>query len=326
MRADDNYSSARVFFSYFCEKHKLMKLHIENETSRLKAVVLGTAVENGPVPKIEDCYDPKSIENILAGTYPVEKDMVDEMEGFASVLEKYGVKVYRPEILRDVNQIFARDIGFVIENKFIRSNILPNRIDELDAIKHVYEQVDPIHRIIPPEEVHVEGGDVMPWHEYIFVGVYSGDDYADFITARTNVEAVEFLKELFPAKKVVSFELRKSNTDPRENALHLDCCFQPLGKDKAIIHKNGFLVEEEYDFLIELFGKKNVFEISKDEMYDMNSNIFSISEEVVVSETGFTRLNNWLRDQGFTVEEIKYNEIGKQEGLLRCSTLPLIRE
>ena len=47
-----------------------MDLHIINETAKLKAVILGTAESNGPVPKIEDCYDPKSIENILAGTYP----------------------------------------------------------------------------------------------------------------------------------------------------------------------------------------------------------------------------------------------------------------
>jgi len=303
-----------------------MDLHIVNETSRLKAVVLGTAQSNGPIPKVEDCYDPKSIENILAGTYPSEADMVIEMSEFERVLKKYDVQVYRPSVLKDVNQIFARDIAFVIEDKFIRSNILPNRIEELDAIHEVYEQVNPINRIIPPDEVHVEGGDVMPWNDYIFVGVYSGKDYPDYITARTNVEAVEFLKELFPHKIVKSFELRKSNTDPRENALHLDCCFQPIGKDKAILHRNGFLVEEEYQFLLDYFGKENVFEISKDEMYNMNSNIFSISENVVVSEKNFIRLNTWLRAQGFVVEEIPYAEIGKQEGLLRCSTLPLIRE
>ena len=303
-----------------------MDLHIVNETSRLKAVVLGTAQSNGPIPKIEECYDPKSIENILAGTYPLEKDMVNEMSEFERVLKKYDVKVYRPSVLNEVNQIFARDIAFVIGDKFIRSNILPNRIEELDAINAVYEQVNPLNRIIPPDEVHVEGGDVMPWNEYIFVGVYSGEDYPDFITARTNVAAVSFLTELFPDKKVKSFELRKSNTDPKENALHLDCCFQPIGKNKAILHRNGFLVEEEYQFLVDYFGIENIFEISKEEMYNMNSNIFSISENVVVSENNFTRLNTWLKDQGFVVEEVPYAEIGKQEGLLRCSTLPLIRE
>jgi len=54
--------------------------------------------------------------------------------------------------------------------------------------------------------------------------------------------------------------------------------------------------------------------------------VFSIDENVVVSERNFTRLNNWLRDKGFIVEEIPYAEIAKQEGLLRCSTLPLIRD
>ena len=75
-----------------------------------------------------------------------------------------------------------------------------------------------------------------------------------------------------------------------------------------------------------LFGKENVFEIDKDEMYNMNSNIFSIAPDVVISEKNFTRLNNWLRSHGITVEEVAYAEIAKQEGLLRCSTLPLIRD
>ena len=58
----------------------------------------------------------------------------------------------------------------------------------------------------------------------------------------------------------------------------------------------------------------------------MVSNVFSISPDVVVSERNFTRLNSWLREHGFTVEEIAYAEIAKQEGLLRCSTLPLVRD
>ena len=166
----------------------------------------------------------------------------------------------------------------------------------------------------------------MPWNDYIFVGTYSCEDYSSYITARTNIDAVIALQELFPHKMVKAFELRKSNTNAKENALHLDCCFQPIGKNKAILHKNGFLIEREYQWLVDLFGKENIFEITKEEMYNMNSNVFSISEKVIVSEKNFTRLNIWLRKQGFTVEEVPYAEIAKQEGLLRCSTLPLIRD
>jgi len=303
----------------------MLKLNIKDEVSPLKAVVLGTARSCGPTPKAAQAYDPKSLEHILAGTYPTELDMVTEMEAFAAVFEKYKVKVFRPEVLKDCNQIFSRDIAFVIENKLVISNILPDREQEVEAILHVLDKIADEHILHPPEKVHVEGGDVMPWNDYIFMGTYTAADYSSHITARTNKHAVDWIAQQFPDKKVKSFELRKSK-NARENALHLDCCFQPLGKGKAILHKNGFLVEAEYQWLLNFFGEENVFEITAEEMYRMFSNVFSISPEVVVSEKNFIRLNTWLREQGFLVEEIPYAEISKQEGLLRCSTLPLIRE
>lgn len=304
----------------------MLQLNIQNETSRLRAVVLGSAVSNGPTPTSEQCYDPKSREHVLAGTYPKEKDMMLEMEAVAQVFRKYDVQVFRPKIIEEYNQIFSRDIAFVVENKFIKANILPDRDREILALEHIWLQIPKENRITLPEECHIEGGDVILWNDYIFVGTYTADDYSDFITARTNGKAVKALQQLFPHKIVKAFELRKSNYNPKENALHLDCCFQPIGNGKAIVHKNGFLVEDDYQWLLNFFGEENIFEISKEEMYQMYSNVFSISEKVIISEKNFTRLNNWLRLQGFIVEEVPYAEIAKQEGLLRCSTLPLIRE
>ena len=304
----------------------MLHLNIKNETSRLRTVILGTAFHNGPIPTLEECYDPKSKTHVVAGTYPKEQDMILEMESVARVFEKYGIKVFRPKVIENYNQIFSRDIGFVIEDKFITANILPDRDQEISAIDHVLDQIPKENRISLPEDCHVEGGDVMPWNNYIFIGTYSGKDYPEYITARTNVNAVEAIQKLFSNKIIKSFELRKSNDNAKENALHLDCCFQPIGKDKAILHKNGFLIEEEFNWLVDFFGKENVFEISKDEMYQMNSNVFSISENIIVSEQSFTRLNFWLVEKGFTVEEVPYAEIAKQEGLLRCSTLPLVRD
>lgn len=304
----------------------MLQLNVKNETSRLRAVVLGSAVHNGPTPALEEAYDPKSLEHIKAGTYPVEKDMVAEMDAFNAVFQKYDVTVYRPEMIENYNQIFARDIGFVIDDVFVKSNILPDRERELDAIQYVIDQIDPIKVVRPPEEVHIEGGDVMLWNDHIFIGTYKGSDYKDYITARTNMHGVNYIKELFPNKIVKEFDLVKSKLEARDNALHLDCCFQPVGKNKGIIYKRGFREEADYLYLVKLFGKENLFHIERNEMYNMFSNVFSIDENVVVSEKNFTRLNNWLRENGFTVEEIPYAEIAKQEGLLRCSTLPLIRD
>lgn len=304
----------------------MLNINVTNEISRLRAVVLGTATSNGPTPTIEEAYDPKSLEHIKAGTYPVESDMVKEMDAFNNVFQKYDVQVFRPEIIEDYNQIFTRDIGFVIDDKFIKANILPDRDRELDAIHYVLDQINPSNIVSAPEEAHFEGGDVMLWDDHIFIGSYKRPDYKDYITARTNEAGVNFIKDLFPNKIVKSFDLMKSRVEPRDNALHLDCCFQPVGKDKAIIYKGGFFDEKEYQYLVDLFGYDNLFHIEREEMYHMFSNVFSIAPDVVVSERNFKRLNDWLRNHNFTVEEIPYAEIAKQEGLLRCSTLPLIRD
>ena len=304
----------------------MLKLNVKNETARLRAVILGTAEKSGPAPAHHEAYDPKSREHILAGTYPAEADMIAEMEAFRQVFEKYDVEVFRPEVIEDVNQIFARDISFVIDDYFIKSNILPERDKEVPAIEYVTRMMDPAKVITPPAEGHVEGGDVMLLDDYILVGTYLRPDYSEIKTARTNLHAVHFLREMFPRKKVVEIDLIKSMTDARDNALHLDCCFQPVGRGKAIIYKPAFLLERDYNFLVDLFGMENLFHVTRDEMYHMNCNVFSISPDVVVSEQHFTRLNQWMREQGLTVEEIPYAEISKQGGLLRCSTLPLIRE
>ena len=302
-----------------------MELNVNNETSKLLSVVLGIAKSTGPVPKIEECYDPKSRQHILNETYPKEIDMHCEMEGFATILMKHNVKVFRPDVLENYNQIFSRDIGFVIEDKFIISNILPERSREIEALSFILDAIDNKKLINLPENCHIEGGDVIVHNEYLFIGTYTGRDYSQIQTARTNLNAIEYLKSLFPEKQIISFHLIKSNTDPEKNALHLDCCLQTVGKNKVVVCPEAFSNKNEYSWIIEHFGDNNILEISLKEMSNMQCNFFSISEDIVVSEKGFSKVNQWLRSFDITVEEIDYKEISKQGGLLRCSTLPLKR-
>jgi len=304
----------------------MLKLNVNNETSKLLAVVLGTAKSNGSAPKLEECYDPKSRENILANTYPIEIDMVRELSELEDILVKHNVKVYRPEVINDYNQIFSRDIGFVIDDFFIVANILPERSKEISAIDNVINLISEKRIINLPQECHVEGGDVILHNDYVFIGTYNGGDYTSFKTARTNYEAINFLKERFPEKKIISFDLIKSDIDPTKNALHLDCCLQPVGNNKLVACPEAFFKRDQYEWLINHFGKENILEISLNEMSEMHCNFFSIDTNIVVSEKSFIKLNNWLRSFDIIVEEINYKEISKQGGLLRCSTLPLIRE
>ncbi len=321
------YRSKFSFEFVSLSKLKTMHLNIKNETSTLKAVVLGQPGSIGKVPAIENTFDAKSYESVLKGIYPTEEAIYKEMSAFEKVLLKYDVQVFRPWTLENCNQVFARDVGFVIDDKIINSNIIPNREDEKEAYEVIYDQISYNKIFNLPEKAHVEGGDVVLFNDLVFVGLYSGADYPQFKTARTNLYAFNFLKEIIPEKTFVPIELKKHDTNPRQGILHLDCTFMPVGKDKAIIYKDGFLNPSDYHLLVDLFGRKNIFDITLEEMYYMNSNIFSISPNVVVSEQRFTRLNEHLENNwGLKVERVPYFEISKMGGLLRCSTFPLVRD
>lgn len=303
-----------------------MVLNVKNETDPLKSVVLGQPHSMGKTPDLDDTYDAKSYESVKNNVYPIEEAIANEMTAFENVLVKYEVEVLRPNILPNCNQVFARDVAFVIDDKIITSNIIPDRADEQDAYAPVYGQVafNKIYNL--PEKAHVEGGDIVLYNDIVFVGTYTKHDYSKTKTARTNKYAIDFLTELFPNKRFIPLDLKKNDKDPYRGILHLDCTFMPVGKGKALIYRDGFAKVEDYNFLINLFGRKNVFEISTEEMYWMYTNVFSISPEVVVSEEHFTRMNRHMTDVwGLTVETVPYREVSKMGGLLRCSTLPLVR-
>ncbi len=304
----------------------MIPIRILDEIAPLESVVLGTARSFGGIPAIEDTFDPKTKENIINGTFPKEADLIPEMEIFCSVLERYNVEVLRPEIISHYNQIFARDIGIAIGERFIVPSVTHNRKMESNGIQHITDQVDPKCLLLPDLHIRMEGGDVMPWNGQIFVGYSKKEDFDTYIVARTNEAGVEYLEQTFSDWEVIALELSKSDDNPPENALHLDCCFQPLGKGKAIIHRKGFKNSKDVDNLISQFGEKNIHFIDKQEMYEMNSNLFSITPDVVVSDSGFVRLNDQLKTWDFIVEEVKYQEVAKMEGLFRCTTIPLRRK
>ncbi len=278
------------------------------------------------MPSPGQTYDSKSYESVKNGVYPTQEDIITEMNAFEKVLRKYDVDVLRPRLVKDCNQVFSRDVGFVIDDKIVVANVIPDRQDEIDAYEPIYKQIHYKQIYNLPEMVHVEGGDVVLYNDLIFLGQYNFPDYPELKTARTNRLALDYLRMIFPNKKIIPLNLRKNDLDPRDGILHLDCTFMPVGEGLAIIYKPGFLNPRDANHLVGLFGQDNVFELTQDEMYWMNSNIFSISPKVVVVEERFTRLKQWLEGKGLTVETVPYREISKMGGLLRCSTMPLRRD
>lgn len=305
----------------------MLELNIQNETAQLEAVILGQPESLGITPDAEQTYDAKSYESVLKNIYPEESDIEREMFAFEKILLKYDVKVFRPSVLKNCNQIFSRDVGVVIDDKMILCNIIPDRKDEQEAYFPIFNRIAPNKIYNLPEDAHLEGGDIILNKNFIFVGIYTKADYSSIRTARTNIHALNFLKLIFPKKEFIPIELIKNDKDPRKGILHLDCTFMELGNNKAIIYKDGFQNSSDYYKIVDIYGTENIFEISTEEMYTMNTNIFSISPQVVVSDASFSRLNRHLEDKwNIRVEMVPYQETAKMGGLLRCSTLPLIRK
>ena len=303
-----------------------LRPHIYSETGRLRKVVIGIADHLGPTPSVEECYDPKSRESVINGTYPIESDLVREMNAFAALLERHDVDVLRPEDIKQTNQVFARDISFAIEDLFILPNIIEDRKKEIQGILFLKDLIEEESVVDFRDDVFAEGGDVMPWRDHLFIGFSPDDEFEEYTTARANELAVQRLRELFPEKIIYPVELIKNDLDPRQGVLHLDCCFQPIGTKDAIIFPEGMKHQKDQDYILSLFGDENLIKVDRDEFYDMYPNIFSIDPRTIVSNRSFERLNLELERRGYQVEAIPYDEVSKMGGLLRCSSMPLFRD
>ncbi len=96
--------------------------------------------------------------------------------------------------------------------------------------------------LYPPENAVIEGGDIVLFNEYVFVGQID----------RTNKIGYEFLKHHFSNKKVIPLEVTVTDS-PMTNVLHLDCAFQPVGERYAIIYEQGFVKRPDI-----IYGEKNL--------------------------------------------------------------------
>ena len=301
-----------------------MNLNVNNETNKLVSVVLGIANDLDDKPDIDNCIDPKTRESIINDNYPNEIDCIDEIERFTNILLKYDIEVLRPKNIKNLNQIFSRDIAFVIENKLFIPEIIKERNFEKKGIDKIINDIK--HKIYIPKNAKIEGGDIILYNDIIFIGYSKTSSFNNYKASRTNEKGLEFIKNSFPNKKIYGFELIKDDYDPYSNILHLDCTMQPIGNNQLILYENGFKNKNDVELINKIFGKNNIIKINNKEFYNLNTNIFSIDNKTIVSNTSFTKLNTILENLGYKVEKTKYDEISKFGGLFRCTTLPLERK
>lgn len=311
-----------------------MNISVHNETGKLRTVIVGRPESQGAAPTLSEAYDACSYQSIAKGIYPTEEAITREMDGLVALLTQLGVEVLRPDPIADCNQIFARDIAFVIGERFYIGNILKERTTEQDALRHIIASVPKeqvvylTHESAQTEPIRVEGGDVMLYNDIVFIGVTEEDEgFGQYKTARTNRAALRYFEQAVPEKRFIPLHLKKHDTEPQEGVLHVDCAFQPVGNGKAVYYPDGFTRADERAFIEKLFGKENLFAVRSDEAWHLTTNFLSVAPDEVIVEEHFTRLAHHLANEWhIKVHTIPYAETSKQGGLLRCSTCPLLRD
>lgn len=240
-----------------------------------------------------------------------------EFTVFANILKEQGVEVLKPKYVGKFiyDQLTPRDIGITIGDKFVICNMAKSsrRYEVAGIFEHILSMsgTEPTILMPPEHSMLLEGGDIIIDKGHIFVG----------LTSRTNQKGADFLKRTFSSYfKVVTIPCRSFSEENK--ILHLDCVFNPVGKDHALIYPDG----------IELIPKAvtnnyTLIEISKKEQQALATNVLSISPELVISRDHphCRRVNEKMRNAGINVLAIPFDGVPATGGSFRCCSLPLVR-
>lgn len=255
-------------------------------------------------------YD-KLIKVVLA---PVNSEYLKQQKQLLSIFDKYNVEVLMTKKLYDSKyQMFTRDPFIVIGDKIVLSYMKESiRQLEIESIKEILEQIDDLKKIYLPKNVIVEGGDVIVHNNIIFIG-RNGN--------RTNENGIKFIESMFGNEySVVS--LGMINPIKYVPFVHLDCLFNPVSSDTAIIYEAGFdktsLKKIKKHF-------KNLIYVDRKEQEELATNVFSLGNNTIIAQKRHKKLIKNLKNFGFFVETMDRYETIKETGYIRCLTCPLER-
>lgn len=230
---------------------------------------------------------------------------LEQHNEFVKTLSEHNVDVILlPYHKKYPEQVFTRDIGFTLgQTIFVAEMATDVRAGEENVLKQWLEDEEISYYNLIGERI--EGGDVIIDGETIYVG----------LSDRTTEQAAEQLKRLLVQYNVVAIPFK-------EKYLHLDCIFNVVSPELALIYPNA-LMQEQIDYLS---SRYELIEVSKEEQFQLGTNVLSIGNKRVFSLPINKNVNKQLRDRGFDVIEVDITEIIKSGGSFRCCTLPILRE
>ncbi|WP_456275156.1 dimethylarginine dimethylaminohydrolase family protein [Bacillus sp. AK128] len=229
---------------------------------------------------------------------------VKQHNDLVKTLKDHGIEVtLLPYHKKYPEQVFTRDIGVTIgQTIFVTHMAHELRKGEENVLKQWLddEEISYFNLL----EDMIEGGDVVIDRDTVFVG----------LSNRTNQKAADHLQSILSDHKVVSVEFQ-------EKYLHLDCVFNIVSPDTALIYPDAFTPDK-----IEIFKTRyNLIEVDEDEQFTLGTNVLGIGNKKILSVPVNKKVNSELRNRGFEVIEVDITEIIKSGGSFRCCTLPLLR-
>lgn len=229
------------------------------------------------------------------------KKLLSEHKEFCTLLKNMGIMpVYLPLIKDCPQQTFSRDIAFVIKDCiYLACSTVEMRKKETDALKALLTEYPKVYEF----ENNIEGGDVIVYNKYIFLG----------ISDRTDKKAITELQEILPkGYRIVPVRLRKK-------ILHLDTVLNYVG-DIAVFYKQGI----KGGFKIEKYFKKVIYTTKKQQKH-LPTNFLALSPIKIIASRKNREINAELEKNGIEVIEGSFNEMLKLGGSYRCCSQEIIK-
>jgi N-dimethylarginine dimethylaminohydrolase len=286
-----------------------VNVFVDSETAPLRSVIVG--YPDNFLQVDAEIINETQRQYYSSPDRPTAAAVTEQLNGFIDVLQSRGIEVLQPHPLPYLpDQMMTRDIGVVIGDTFVVTTMAArSRRHEWRGYAHLFERFpEHVKVLFGPEDLVIEGGDVIVDRGKVFVG----------IGQRTTLAGAAWLMQLVPEYEIVPVNL--NGLHDGEDVLHLDCSFLPVGDGHALIYRDG--IKEVPAALRETY---ELIDVTRDEQRVLGTNVLSISPTSVISQPTMTRINDEMRARGIEVIEVPYSEPPKTGGSFRCSTLPLHR-
>ncbi|MEG3755458.1 dimethylarginine dimethylaminohydrolase family protein [Psychromonas arctica] len=278
--------------------------YVRSATGVLKQVLLcpPTHLDLNPINKIaEDWLD-------QGQAIDLEKCAAEHQQ-LISIYESNGVKVELLEATKALDsQVFARDFGFNLKEGYVLGRF-KEKVRQEESQKYAAKMRElGVPVIATCEEGVVEGGDFWQLDDKtLAIGVLQRSDEVGIENIRAQLAPLGY--------RVLSVE-------SKPEYLHLDMIFNIIGEKTAVTYYEGlptafqeYLDNAGYDLI----------KIEEAGVFKHFCNLQALGNKKVISLATNIKVNQALRDRGFTVFELNSTEILKTGGGPHCMTFPVKR-